>query len=118
MKALAPNLLVLSSWLSLSNPAPTTTSPDHHKDDIFKRGDDISTMFTRITSIIFLTSNAYFKKVSLNIIIRFWDWGQSTLSFVNDLHFLERQKLGKLYLITYEGRQNKRKCKVIVYVGH
>ena len=75
MKALAPNLLVLSSWLSLSNPAPTTTSPDHHKDDIFKRGDDISTMFTRITSIIFLTSNAYFKKVSLNIIIHFWDWG-------------------------------------------
>ena len=118
MKALAPNLLVLSSWLSLSNPAPTTTSPDHHKDDIFKRGDDISTMFTRITSIIFLTSNAYFKKVSLNIIIRFWDWGQSTLSFVNDLHFLERQKLGKLYLITYEGRQNKHKCKAIVYVDH
>ena len=75
MKALAPNLLVLSSWLSLSNPAPTTTSPDHHKDDIFKRGDDISTIINRITSIIFLTLNAYFGRVSLDIIIHFWDWG-------------------------------------------
>ena len=40
MKALAPPLLLLSSCLSLSNPAPTTPAKyGAAKDDIFKRGD-------------------------------------------------------------------------------
>ena len=40
MKALAPPLLLLSSWLSLSNPAPTTPAKyEAAKDDIFKRGE-------------------------------------------------------------------------------